>query len=185
MMRLTSTLPVPTVGLRDGRVLPVRRLVPEDRAELAAAILRLSPQSRYLRFFAPRQKFSNGELTALTTLDGRHRDAIVALDPAGGHIVAVARYAELPSDPVTADVAITVCDELQGRGLGGALLDVVIGLATAAGFTRLHADVLAENRVAQALLRSRGFRSVTASWGVRELERPLAAPAVGTIPQAA
>lgn len=161
------------VRLRNGHGLAVRRLLPDDKAELAAAILRLSPQSRYQRFLSPRQRFSDRELTALTSLDGRRRDAVIALDPATQQIIGVARFAELPDDPATADVAITVADCWQGQGLGGALLDVLIERASAAGFVSLHADVLAENRVVQQLLRSRGFRSTRLSGTVREFARAL------------
>ena len=39
--------------LRDGQQIEIRPIRPDDRGELAAGIKRLSPESRYRRFFTP------------------------------------------------------------------------------------------------------------------------------------
>jgi acetyltransferase len=159
--------------IRGGRVVRVRRLRPDDAAELALALGRLSAQSRYYRFLAPRHRFTTRELTALATVDGHRSDAWAALHPAQPSFIAVARYAAWPDDPSVADVAITVGDAWQHQGLGGALLDLVMERAAQEGFTGLRADVLAENRAAHRLLIGRGFRRAGLRRGVEELERAL------------
>ena len=70
---------------------------------------------------------------------------------------AVARFAALPDKEGVVDVAVTVGDRWQGRGLGTALLARLIERASDEGHPALHATVLAENRASIAMLRRVGF----------------------------
>lgn len=140
----------------------LRPAVPEDRALLVEAFERLSPESRYRRFFAPLQTMSGPLLDALTAVDSVDHFAWAALAaepepdgrPAG---VGVSRYVRL-ADPAAAEMAVTVVDDWQGRGLGRILLDALVLEALENGITRLEGDVLVENRPMQELLRQTGAR---------------------------
>jgi RimJ/RimL family protein N-acetyltransferase len=165
------------VATADGTRLLIRPLGPADGDALAAAVAALSPRSRYLRFMSPKPALTRREVAALTDLDHHHREALVAVEPHTGRWVAVARYAAFGDEPWAADVAITVCDEWQGRGAGSALLGVLVGRAAGEGFARLRATTLAANDAALRLLRRHGFAVTGQDGGVVDLELPLA-PAV-------
>jgi RimJ/RimL family protein N-acetyltransferase len=144
--------------LADGARLGVRPLEPGDRDAFAASFARLSPESRRRRFLGPKPRLSARELKYLTEIDNVTHAALVAVDD--GRIVGEARYATAGGRADTADFAITVDDEWQGRGLGTRLAASLVAVARRNGIARLTATTLAENAPARALLRRLGFRVV-------------------------
>ena len=143
--------------LRDGAVVAIRPLRERDRAELGAAIMRLSARSRYLRFASPMPVLSVPTLDRLLDVDHLHREALVAFEPVEGHGVAVARYAEIAGEPGVADLAVTVADDWQRRGLGGLMLTRLIARARENGYRAVRGSALAENAGSRALMRGAGF----------------------------
>jgi GNAT superfamily N-acetyltransferase len=160
--------------LRDGRVVDIRPLERGDRAALAAAIAWLSPDSRYLRFATPKPRMSERELDHLVDVDHHDHEALVAIDPLTGWGVAVVRYVRVPGEPGAVEVAATVADEWQGRGLGRALLARLTDRAREEGHSALRASVLAANRRSIAMLQGAGFGPRSGSGLLREYELPLA-----------
>jgi GNAT superfamily N-acetyltransferase len=144
------------IVLRDGKRLLVDPLSPEDRDELREGIKHLSPTSRYRRFFTPATDVSNQQLAYLTTLDHDQHEALAAVDPDTGRGVAVARYVLVGDTPPTAEVALAVFDEWQGKGLGRALLHRLAGLAHRRGIVRFTGMMLADNAAMISLMRSLG-----------------------------
>lgn len=112
-----------TVTLRDGARVMLRPLADHDRHRLAASFARLSEESRYRRFFTTKSGLSEAELDYLVDVDHRDHEAIVAIDPETDELLGVARYVRLTECGEVADVAVTVANDWQGRGLGRALLD--------------------------------------------------------------
>lgn len=110
------------VRLRDGTHVHVRPLQSVDKQLLARAFDRLSPETRYRRFASPMPSLSDAQLAQLTDIDHHDHEALVAIDPATGEALGVARYVRLPAEPNVADAAITIADDWQGRGLGSQLL---------------------------------------------------------------
>lgn len=161
------------VLLRNGAVVDIRALEPTDRAALAAAIMRLSERSRYLRFAQPLPVLRPSQLDRLLDIDHLHREALVASDPATGDGVAVARYAEMAGEPAVVDVAIAVDDAWQRRGLGSLLLARVLVRARENGYQVARGSVLAENRPSRALLRAGGFHVRGREGLLIEFERSL------------
>ena len=149
----------------------VRPIELEDRAGLAAAFTRLSPESRHRRFGAPKPRLSGSELTFLTDVDHHRHEALVAIEPVTGRGVAVARYVAFPHDPAMADVAVTVDDAWHGRGLGQALAQLLLERAAAEGLERLHATVAGDNVRALALARRLGYEVCSTGSGNVELQR--------------
>lgn len=168
------------VRLRDGSVVLIRPLELRDRAALAAAIMRLSERSRYLRFASPMPVVRPSALDRLLDLDHRHREALVASDVRTRDGVAVARYAEIAGEPDVVEVAITVDDAWQRRGLGQLLLARVIARARENGYRSVRGCVLAENRPARALLGAAGFRLRGRDGLLIEFERDVAWLALST-----
>ena len=132
--------------LRDGAQIEIRPISPDDREELAAGMRRLSPESRYRRFFTPTSELSEAQLTYLTEVDHHDHEALVAIEPGTEHGIGVARFVRSPADAETAEVAVAVADFWQGRGVATALLDRLAERARAEGVRRFSADILAENR---------------------------------------
>jgi GNAT superfamily N-acetyltransferase len=143
--------------LRDGTHLAVRALEPSDRAALEDAAAKLSPTTRYLRFAAPKPRLTKADLDSLLDVDHHAREALLAYDRATGDGVAVARYVGVRGEPGVAEVAVTVTDAWQGRGVGTELVALLIDRARTEGLTQLRAVTLSENHRAQLMLRRGGF----------------------------
>ena len=142
--------------LRDGREIVVRPIQPDDRGELAAGMRRLSPESRYRRFFTPTSELSESQLTYLTEVDHHDHEALVAVDPETEHGIGVARFIRSPEDRERAEVAVAVADSWQGQGVATALLDRLAERARAEGVRRFSAEILAENRAMLELIEEVG-----------------------------
>src|SRR5215218_6689239 len=152
--------------LNDGTHLRVRPIRSTDRHALAREFERLSPESRRRRFLAPKPMLSEIELRRLTDIDHRSHEALVAIEMESGRGVAVARYA---GSPERSEFAITVADDWQGRGIGGALSRRLLMRAR-------EASVLADNHSVRALLSGLGFKVSSVASGVAELRLPLGDP---------
>jgi RimJ/RimL family protein N-acetyltransferase len=140
------------VRLRSGDVVRVRPVRPEDVPALARAYANLGEQSRYRRFFTAMPELSDHTLRAAAEVDHVNHEALVALPLLSREIVGECRYIRLADRPDTADLAVTVVDAWQGRGLASALLARLSARAVEAGITYFSAEVLAENRSMLALL---------------------------------
>jgi RimJ/RimL family protein N-acetyltransferase len=142
--------------LRDGEEILIRPIRPDDREELAEGMRRLSPESRYRRFFTPTSELSAAALSYLTELDHHDHEALVALDPGSEHGIGVARFVRSADDPELAEVAVAVADSWHNRGVGTALLDRLTQRAREEGVRRFSAEVLADNRPMLELIEDLG-----------------------------
>jgi GNAT superfamily N-acetyltransferase len=144
------------VALEDGTVAHLRLIRPEDKRLMLEAWERLSPESRYRRFFSAKSALSRVELRYLTELDNVDHLAIGASCHRDGVEVAigVARFIRLATRPDAADAAVTVVDDAQRRGLGRVLLTRLIAAARERGVECFVCDVLADNDAMRRLLHS-------------------------------
>ena len=134
----------------------VRPIDGRDRDAFSAWFGRLSDESRRRRFLGPKPRLSGRELTYLTEVDHVSHTALLAVDD-DGRMIGEARYATSAPGDVTAEMAITVADEWQDRGVGTRLATRLIEAARANGMTRLTALTLWDNTAAMALLHRLGF----------------------------
>jgi GNAT superfamily N-acetyltransferase len=170
------------VTVRDGSRLVVRPVRPDDRALLLAGFERLGPESRYRRFLSPMPELTEDAVTYLTDVDHHDHEALAAIDPTTGDGVGVARFVRCAGRPDTAEAAVAVIDDWQGRGVGTALLDLLAQRARAEGIVRFTALLLAQNREMLELLEALGpVRVVDRQTGTIEIEAEL--PADGAGPQ--
>jgi GNAT superfamily N-acetyltransferase len=130
--------------LRDGSAVRIRPIEPGDKAALRRGFERLSPRSRYQRFLSATPRLSDAQLRYLTEVDHRDHEAIVAVTEAG-EPVGVARYVRERPGGDTAEVAVVVADDWQGRGVATALLERLVRRAVACGIEHLSAYALATN----------------------------------------
>lgn len=157
-----STLPMPTNGgdsrciLNRGQWFHVRPLRATDRSALREAFRRLSAQSRQRRFGYPKQSLNDEELRFFTELDAINHQALGAFELAGygheGELVGVARYIRLAEGCEVAEVAITVIDEFQARGLARTLLHHLALAGLRNEVRRFRFYFLADNRHMRALV---------------------------------
>ena len=150
------------VVLRDGMAMHLRPIRRDDGPGLLALYDRLSPASLYFRFFAVPDKDA-GKAEYLTHVDYDRRYAIVA--ETAGAIVGVARWERLSERPSHAEVAFTVADDFQGRGLGSLLFQRLATLARARQITVFTAEVLKNNERMLRLFARTGLTSTTRDQG--------------------
>ena len=141
------------VILRDGSGVLIRPVRSTDAPLLAEGFTRLSATSRWLRFLTAKQELSPAELRYFTDVDHHDHEALGAVDQGDGRGVGIARYVRSTDDPYAADLAVTIVDDWQGRGLGTELLARLSDRALDEGIRRFTALVAAENEVVGRLLR--------------------------------
>ena len=110
----------------DGRAVRIRPVLPDDAGKIAQFHSSLSERTRYLRYFGSRDVLTDKELRRMTHVDYRDRMAFVA--ELGAEIIGMAIYERLPNSSF-AEVAFTISDQHQGRGLGSIFLEHLAGAA--------------------------------------------------------
>lgn len=135
--------------LRDGRSVTIRAIRPDDKGPLIDALHNVGPESRRLRFFSSKAKFTEGELTQATEVDFVNVVALVAVVEEAGEdrIVGGGRYLRIGATGGggRAEVAFLVDDAHQGLGIGSRLFRHLVAIARASGIAQLEADVLPAN----------------------------------------
>jgi RimJ/RimL family protein N-acetyltransferase len=127
--------------LRNGRRVEIRAQRASDRALLREALIHMSEEARYRRFFAPKRGFTEKEVEFYLNIDFvNHVALVVVLD---GAIVGGGRY--IVSEPGRAEIAFSVDDGHQGQGIASAVIRHLTAIAKAAGLKAFYAEVLPEN----------------------------------------
>ena len=142
------------VVLGDGSTVLIRPVRSADAPLVADGFARLSARSRQLRFLTPKKELSPAELRYFTDVDHHDHEALGALDHADGRGVGIARYVRDADDPQAAEIAVTVIDDWQGRGLGTELVAQLSERARSEGIRRFTALVAADNPAMAGLLRN-------------------------------
>jgi RimJ/RimL family protein N-acetyltransferase len=161
----------------DGTQLYVRHVRPDDKETIRKAWLQLSQRSQQRRFLGAKPVLTKSDLRYLTEIDGHDHVALIALRLEDtSRLVAVARYVRLKEDPEAAEVAVTVADPLQGKGIGKALGVLLADEARGRGINRFTASIMADNRPALALMATMTDRlDGHTDHGVRDVVADLAA----------
>lgn len=161
--------------LDDGTRVHLRDIRPDDAAELKRGFEQLSPTSRYQRFLGGISSLTASMLRYLTNVDGQDHVAIVATvaDGDGERGVGVGRFVRLAGEPTVAEVAITVTDELQGRGLGRTLGTMLALLARERGIEHFRGEVLVDNVLCRELLLGLGATVAPTGEGRLAFDVPL------------
>jgi len=143
--------------LRNGRMIEIRAIKPEDRNELMKTVGRASKDSIYRRFFSTRRDFSDKEVDYYLDVDFTNHVALVAvLEEAGCPIIAGGgRY--IVYQPGCAELAFGLEDAYQGLGIASVLMRHIAELACKAGLDELHADVLPGNLSMLKVFKSSGL----------------------------
>ena len=142
--------------VKDGWRVFVRPVRPEDEPSIHQLLRHVTSHDLRLRFFAAMKEFSHEFIARLTQLDYARAMAFAAFDEVTGEVVGVVR---IHSDSIyeSGEYAILLRSDLKGRGLGWALMQLIIEYARSEGLQVISGDVLAENTVMLAMCRSLGF----------------------------
>lgn len=163
--------------LRDGSPVLVRAVRKDDARHAEAFFHWLSEETRYLRFMYTAKELTPEMLSGVLKQDGLRRVALVvepAQQAAGDPTPAVAIGRYTPTDdPAICEVAITVGDSWQGRGVGRAVLTRLIALATRGGYTTMSAVALTTNSKMVGLARAFGFTIHSEPGGTTNMRRSL------------
>jgi RimJ/RimL family protein N-acetyltransferase len=159
--------------LRDGSTVLIRQVRRTDAPLLADGFARLSARSRRMRFLSTKTTLSASELRYFTDVDHHDHEALGALCPVDGWGVGIARYIRDPGDPGAAEIAVTIADDWQGRGLGTELLARLSDRARQAGIVRFTATVSADNVAMPRLLWKMGAELTGRSRGTVDYEAAL------------
>jgi len=141
---------------RDGLPVRVRVAGTTDKPRIAEHFASLSPASTYFRFFGARRKLSEKEIARFTEADLDRMLTLVATVPTEDRdrFVGVAQYVIIDG---RADVAASVVDDHQRRGIGSLLLERLVEVARAHGIREFEGDVLGDNHRMLRLLDASGI----------------------------
>jgi len=139
------------ITLANGCQLTIRLLRHGEEGTLRELFARLSPRSRYLRFFSEMPVTPDSIVRLLADVDGVHRLAVVAeLDDAHGcDVVALGNLAVGDGLP---ELGIVVADAWQRQGIGVAVIDRLLQAAGRLGHQRFIVHALYENPAMRKLL---------------------------------
>jgi ribosomal protein S18 acetylase RimI-like enzyme len=161
------------IRLADGTTVVVRPMRRDDGPAVRDGFRSLSLDSLRRRFFSPAPRLTPELLDELTRVDPAGRIVLLAFETDTGRLAGGARAIRLPADPGAADIAITVGDACQGRGLGSALLRELHRAARSQGIERFTGNVLVDNGPAKRMLRSAGAHLEFDEPGVLRFEIPV------------
>jgi len=144
--------------VKDGSVVLLRPVRVEDADRWLSFVQRLSMRTSYLRFQYVAKEFGLDDAVRFCTVDYRDNFAFVAETARNDvrEIVGFGGYYRLPARH-SAEVALVVEDEHQNKGIGTALMRILVGVAREQGIRAFEADVLSENRRMMSVFRSYGF----------------------------
>jgi GNAT superfamily N-acetyltransferase len=149
--------------LRNGKLVLVRALKPEDHDGFIAAAGGLTAQSLRRRFFGEKRHFTEAEENFFLNPDFTNHVALIAIVEEGGRpvIAGGARYVVVK--PAQAELAFAVADRFQGQGIGAVLMHHLAAIARQAALRELIAEVLPENIAMLKVFRRSGLPHYTKS----------------------
>jgi GNAT superfamily N-acetyltransferase len=141
-----------------GEPVTIRPLHATDARMEAQFVGHLSVETRRFRFLGRITELSPAELRLLCDVDGRNSMAFVATTQENGHetAIGVSRYA-LSLRNGAREMALTIADEWQHKGLAEPLMAQLIEYAKGHGVEELYSVELAENYAMQQLAQKIGM----------------------------
>ena len=149
--------------LKDGTLVTIRPIRPEDEPLMVQFHHTLSERSVYLRYFCSLSLSTRVEHDRLVRICFASYDRGFALvadrtNPETGQheVLGVGRFSAI--NRFEAEAAVLVSDQWQGRGLGTELLARVARVAREEKLRRLSGEILRDNPATQAIFKKVGFK---------------------------
>jgi acetyltransferase len=143
--------------LGDGWRIFVRPIRPDDDLLIRDLLAHVSQQDVRLRFFDSIKEFSPQFIARLTHIDYARAMAFVAIDENSHETLGVVRL-HVAASREAGEYAVLLRSDLKGRGLGWALMQLIIEYAKSQGLRRIEGQVLQENSVMLKMCRELGFK---------------------------
>jgi RimJ/RimL family protein N-acetyltransferase len=143
--------------LGDGWRIFVRPIRPDDDIRFRDLLAHVSKEDLRLRFFDSIKEFSHQFIASLTQLDYARAMAFVAIDESSHQTLGVVRL-HTDMDHAAGEYAILLRSDLKGRGLGWALMQLMIEYAKFEGLRCINGQILQENSVMLKMCRELGFK---------------------------
>jgi RimJ/RimL family protein N-acetyltransferase len=145
------------ITLRNGAVVTMRAIQPDDVERLQQFHTRLSPETIVMRYFRVAPVLYQRDATQFTHLDYDNRMALVATVGAGDdeRLIAVVRYERVTA--TEGELAFVVEDQWQGLGISTRLLARLLRYAREHGFERMMAITMATNVRMRGVLAHAGY----------------------------
>jgi acetyltransferase len=149
-----------TATLRDGTVIRLRPVRPEDEPLLQDLARHMNADDLRLRFFTPVTTLSHQLLARLSQIDYDRAMALIARPAVEGTALGIVRFAADP-DNRRGEFAVSVRSDWKGRGLGYLLMTRIIEVARQRGLGEIFGEVLRENDAMLRVARALGFSVTT------------------------
>lgn len=140
---------------RPATMVPIRSLAPRHRERIAAHLLALDPQDRYLRFgYAANDE----QIKRYVELLDFERDEIFGVFNRRLELIAMAHLAFMhePGAAPGAEFGVSVSQRARGRGFGGRLFDRAVMHARNEGVQLMFIHALSENTAMLKIARNAG-----------------------------
>lgn len=163
------------VTLKDGVKVFVRPVRPEDEPMYQDFFSKVTKDDLRLRFFAPVREFSHAFVARLTQIDYSRAFVLVAIEEETGDMLGEVRLMR-DLDHNAGEYAVILRTDMKGKGLGWALMRLMIEHAREIGLDHVEGQVLDENTTMLGMCQDLGF-SITADpqeQGVRLVRLPIA-----------
>ncbi len=161
--------------LESGLEITLRMVLSEDKSKIKEGFELLSPESRHTRFFSYMHALSEKQLEYLSNVDQLNHvawgvsDASIA--PEQG--IGVGRFIRDEKNPERAEIAFTLLDEYQGKGIGTVLLGLLYALAQSYEVAFFTGSILAQNHHFWKRLRDLGAKPSDSTGGVIDFQLPI------------
>jgi hypothetical protein len=144
----------------DGKTITIRPIKMDDMALEHDFIDKLSPETKHYRFFGAINNVSDKVLKSLCDIDGTNSMAFIATEQDNGKEIeiGVCRYV-LSENPDIHEMAITIADKWQHKGLSKLLIDQLTSYAKSHGVKTLYSVELAENPHMHTLSKELGMHA--------------------------
>jgi acyl-CoA hydrolase/GNAT superfamily N-acetyltransferase len=145
--------------LHDGTQIIYRPIHPTDEPRMRDLFYKMSEQSKFYRFMGHLKRVPRSQIEDFVYIDHRSEVCVVGVLPSasGDEIIAVGNY-YLDAKANKAEVAFTVADNWQRRGIGTFMLKHLTRIARRNGISGFTAEVLAENKGMQTVFNRSGLK---------------------------
>ena len=158
--------------LTDGGTIEIRPARPGDFDAVRDMHARMSPENLYMRFFSMSRAAPEQEARRVCREPSPDHAALLAI--LDGQLVGCGAYELARDGSGSAEIALSVADEMHNRGVGTLLLEHLISLARGQGVRTLVAETLTENALMLQVFANAGLRAHrTLQDGVYDLRFPL------------
>lgn len=151
--------------LTDGQKITIRAARPTDGPKIRRAFSLLDSRTRYMRFLSQKDKLTDEDVARITGADFENAIVLLATIGEGQDEAVIGGVSCFVVNPGAAqrdaEVAFTVEQDFQGRGVGAALMRHLARIAAAKGLHSLEAEVLCNNAPMLSVFRRCGLPMTT------------------------